>query len=78
MLPFVIKYEKFLEKFDSVWNKISNIIGMKFDKMQIYGKKYLNTTFKFCSSKINLYQCLDIMDALCNMGCTIIWVCHVI
>lgn len=58
MLPFVIKYEKFLEKFDSIWNKISNIIEIKFDKMQIYGKKYLNTTFKFCSSKIktNFYS----------------------
>lgn len=53
MLPFVIKNEKFLEKYHSIWNKIGNIIGIKFDKMQIYGRKYLNTTFKFCNSKIN-------------------------
>ena len=42
-ISFKNKDEKLLEKYKSIWNRISNVIENDFDGQPIYGGKYLNT-----------------------------------
>ena len=49
---FVIKDEKLLEKYESIWNKMINIIRKEFDKELVNDGEYLNTKLKCCSRKI--------------------------
>lgn len=52
-MHFVNKNEKLLKKYESVWNKISNIIRKTFGKQLDYGGKYLDTKLKSSNDKIN-------------------------
>ena len=38
---FMIKDEKFFDKYMKIWEKVSNIIKNKFNSELIYNKKYL-------------------------------------
>ena len=52
-MHFVNKNEKLLKKYESVWNKISNIIRKTFGKQLDYSGKYLDTKLKSSNDKIN-------------------------
>ena len=51
---FVIKDEKLLKKYDSIWNKLSSITKKKIDKQPVYDIKHLNTKLKFYNGNINI------------------------
>ena len=53
-MSFVIKDEKLLKKYDSIWNKLSSITEKKFDKKPVYDIKYLNTKIKFYNGNITI------------------------
>ena len=42
-ISFEMKDEILLEKYKSIWNRISNVIGKDFDGQPFCGGKYLNT-----------------------------------
>ena len=53
-MPFVMKDEKLLEKYESIWNRINNIIGKNIlINNPVYDREYLNTKFKSNNGKIN-------------------------
>ena len=52
-MHFVNKNEKLLKKYESIWNKISNIIRKTFGKQLDYSGKYLDTKLKSSNDKIN-------------------------
>ena len=52
---FMIKYEKFFDKYMIIWEKLSNIIKNKFNSKLIYNKKYLKDKKKFNTKES--FQC---------------------
>ena len=51
-ISFVIKDEKGLKRHESIWNKIRNMVGNKFDEKIVFKGQYLNTKLKSYNSKI--------------------------
>ena len=51
-MSFLIKDEKFLEKYNEIWKKVSIIIKNEFDSKPAYNKKYLKTKIKSYNGKI--------------------------
>ena len=46
-----------LEIYESIWNKIRNIMGEIFDKNSIHHGQYLNTKLKYCNYRTaNFYN----------------------
>ena len=43
---FLIKDEKTFDKYNKIWEKVSNIIQNKFNSELIYNRKYLNAEKK--------------------------------
>ena len=43
---FIINDKELLEKYESIWNRISNIIDKEFDRQLVYDGKYVNTKTK--------------------------------
>ena len=52
-MPFLIKDEKLLEKYNEIWKKVSNIIKKEFDSNPACNEKYIKTKIKFYNGKIN-------------------------
>ena len=50
---FLIKADALLEKYNKIWDKLSNSIKKGFDSEPVYNKKYLKTKTKFYEGKIN-------------------------
>ena len=50
---FLIKDDKFKEKYNNIWNKVSNSIRKWFDSETVYHEKYLKTKTKPYEGKIN-------------------------
>ena len=50
---FLIKADELLEKYNKIWDKLSNSIKKGFDSELVYNKKYLKTKTKFYEGKIN-------------------------
>ena len=46
-LSFLIKDEKFLEKYNKIWKNVSNIILKEFDSNPVCNEKYVKTKLKF-------------------------------
>ena len=40
-MPFVIKDDNMLYKFNEIWNKIKNTLNIKFHSMLVYDEKYI-------------------------------------
>ena len=53
MYVFFIKDEKLFEKYNKIWEKVSNIIRKEFDSKPVYNEKYLKTKIKSYNGKIN-------------------------
>ena len=49
----LIKDEKFLKKYNEVWEKVSNIIKKEFGSKPAYNKTHHKTKMKFYKGKIN-------------------------
>ena len=49
----MIKDNKLLEKYNEIWNKVSNTIKKLFDSEPLYNEKYLKTKVKSYDGKIN-------------------------
>ena len=45
-LSFLIKDEKFLEKYNKIWKKVSNIILKEFDSKPVCNEKFVKTKLK--------------------------------
>ena len=50
---FLIKDEKFSEKYNEIVEKVSNNIKKDFENGPVYNKKYLKTIIKSCNGKVN-------------------------
>ena len=48
-----MKDENFLEKYNEIWEKISNIIKKEFNSEPVHNKQYLKTEKRFYNDKIN-------------------------
>ena len=42
-MPFVADDKELLKKYIEIWEKISDLIGKKFDSEPVYGDKYIKT-----------------------------------
>ena len=51
-ISFLIKDDKLLEKYNEVWEKVSNIIEKEFDSNPVYIGKYIKTEIKVYNKKI--------------------------
>ena len=49
----MIKDNKLLQKYNEIWNKVSNTIKKLFDSEPLYNEKYLKTKVKSYDRKIN-------------------------
>ena len=54
-MSFLIKNENLLEKYNSIWKKVSNIIKKEFDSKPVYNKKYLKTKTKSYNARHNTF-----------------------
>ena len=52
---FLVKNDKFLEKYNAIWDKVSNTIKNGFDSESVYNEKYLRTKTKPCEGKITAH-----------------------
>ena len=48
---FLIKDDKWLEKYDKIWDKVCNSIKKRIHSEPFYDEKYLKTKIKFCDGK---------------------------
>ena len=56
-IPFLIKHEKLLEKYNEFWKKDKNILKKEFDSKPVNNEKYLKTKIKPCNGKISTNFC---------------------
>ena len=57
-MSFLIKNEELLEKYDEIWDKVSNkaiLFKKGFDSEPVYNENYLRTKLKSYEGKINTY-----------------------
>ena len=52
-VSLLIKDDKLLEKYNEIWEKVSNIIYKEFDSNPVYNEKYIKTKIKSYNGKIN-------------------------
>ena len=54
-MPFKVSDNKLLKKYTKIWERVSNLINIKFDSEPIYGDndKYIKTKIKLYGDKIN-------------------------
>ena len=52
-MPFLIKDDKLLEKYDKISDKVRNRIRKEFDCEPLYNRKYLKSQSKSYAGKIN-------------------------
>ena len=52
-MPFLIRDEKLLEKYNEIWKKVSSITNKEFDSSPVYNEKCLKTKKKSYNGKIN-------------------------
>ena len=50
-ISFPIEIDKLLEKYDKIWNKVSNVIEKDFDSKPVESKKYLKFKIKSYGNK---------------------------
>ena len=54
-VPFLITDDKWLRKYNEIWEKVTNIIYKELDSDPVYNKKYIKTKIKPCNGKINAH-----------------------
>ena len=53
MYVFLIKDDELLEKYNKIWNKVSNSIKNGFDSEPVHHETYIRTKIKSYESQIN-------------------------
>ena len=53
-MSFLIKDDELLEKYNEIWEKVSNSIKKIFHSEPVYNEKYLKTKIKPYEGKINI------------------------
>ena len=59
-MPFKVNDNKLLTKYNKIWEKISNLLNIKFDCQPVYGDrdKYIKTKIKMYGYRVNTnFQC---------------------
>ena len=51
-MSFLTDNNKFLEKYTTIWEKISDLINKKFDSDPVYNNKYINTNIRSYNNDI--------------------------
>ena len=51
-MSFKVNNNKLLKKYTEIWEKISNLIGKKFDSEPVYGDKYIKTKIKSYGDRV--------------------------
>ena len=51
-MSFLTDNNEFLERYKKIWEKISNLIGKKFDSEPVYNNKYINTKIRSYNNDI--------------------------
>ena len=49
---FLIEYDDLLEKYSTIWDKVSADIKKEFDSVPVYNKEFLKTKIKFHSDEV--------------------------
>ena len=49
----MIKADEFLEKYNNIWEKVSNNNKKEFDRKPVYNEKYIKSKIKSYNGKIN-------------------------
>ena len=52
-MSFLIKDNEFLEKYNEIWEKVTNSLKKEFDSEPLYHQKYLKAKINSCNGKIN-------------------------
>ena len=53
-MSFLIEDDELLEKYNKIWEKVSDNINKEFDSEPVYNEKYLKTKIKSYKGKINI------------------------
>ena len=53
-MSFLIEDDELLEKYNKIWEKVSDNINKEFDSESVYNEKYLKTKIKSYKGKINI------------------------
>ena len=65
----MIKDDEFLEKYNKIWNKVSNSIKKGFDSEPVYHEKYLKTKVKSYQGELNVnFLSAIFMDFVFKIG----------
>ena len=54
-MSFKVSDNKLLKKYNKIWEKISNLLDIKFDSQPVYGngEKYIKTKIKMYGDRVN-------------------------
>ena len=53
-MSLLIKDNQLLEKYDEIWDKVSNVIKKGFDSEHVYNEKYLKTEIKSYETRVSI------------------------
>ena len=61
-MSFKVSDNKLLKKYNKIWEKLSNLLDIKFDNQPVYGDrdKYIKTKIKMYGDRVNT-KCLEKM-----------------
>ena len=60
--------KKLLIKYNAIWDKISNLLKIGFDREPVYNDKYIKTKIRICNDRLMqtfvITKCLKIMNVV--------------
>ena len=71
-MPFKVNDNKLLTKYNKIWEKISNLLNIKFDCQPVYGDrdKYIKTKIKMYGYRVNTnFQCKKVPKENASYKC---------
>ena len=67
-LNLLVHDKKLLIKYNAIWDKISNLLKIGFDREPVYNDKYIKTKIRICNDRIiqtfMITKCLNIMNVV--------------
>ena len=52
-MSFMIKYDRVLDKYNEIWNRIKKTLNIKFNSMPVYDQKYIKAKVREFNDVIN-------------------------
>ena len=68
-MPFMIKNNDMLDKYNEIWNKPKNTLNIKFHSMPVYNEKYIKAKVRELNGVIKTHtkrKCAVRLHSLCN------------